>query len=68
MGAQRASHSLSALAGRHHDGAGCGWGGAGGVAVEMIPLPIALTTEQGFWDPYKGQVNDGQLGYACAQR
>ena len=38
-GAQRASHSLSALAGRHHDGAGCGWGGAGGAAVEMIPLP-----------------------------
>merc|ERR1711966_635212 len=39
LGARRACHSLFALGGRHHDGTGCGWGGAGGAEVEMFPLP-----------------------------
>ena len=37
VGARRACHSLFALGGRHHDGTGCGWGGAGGAEVEMDP-------------------------------
>ena len=39
LGARRACHSLFALGGRHHDGIGGGWGGAGGVEVEMFPPP-----------------------------
>ena len=59
LGARRACHSLFALGGRHHDGTGCGWGGAGGAEVEDPRRPT---------EPSAVGRRDAPDGAACVGR